>query len=127
MARQGQAGRRGEHRSVRKPNPYLAPAIGGGALVALIVGFFIALAAVRGSGDCWSNCDPDVDTVVNVAPLGIWVVAVGLSWATLCLYLWAQLYRSQADWRGQVDAALVALLVTAPLVAIVVVLLENSG
>ena len=123
MARQGQTGRSGEHRSVRKSHHYLAPAIGGGALVALIVGFFVAVAAVRGSGDCWSNCDPDVDALYNGAPLGIWAIAAGLSWATFCLYLWAQLYRSQAVWRDQVEAALVALVVTAPLVAIVAGLL----
>jgi hypothetical protein len=102
-------------------------AIAWGMVVALLIGFFVAVAAVKGSGDCWSNCDSDVDTVYNVAPLGIWAAGVGLSWAALCLYLWAQLYRSQAGWGEQVKAALVALVATAPLVAVVAGLLQASG
>ncbi len=102
-------------------------AIAGGIVVALIIGFFVAVAAVRRSGDCWQNCDPDVDTLINVATLGIWAGAVGLSWAALCVYLWVRLYRSQADWGKQVQEALIALVMTAPLVAIGAGLLEASG
>jgi len=91
-------------------------AFGWGVAVALLLGLFVAVWGVGQTGDCWSNCDPDEDTLMSLWPLAVWAAALGVSWACACAYMWAR-SMCGTDSRGrQLVSALTASTMTLPLV-----------
>ena len=91
-------------------------AFGCGVAVALFLGLFVAVWGVGQTGDCWSNCVADEDTVMSPWPLAVWAAALGASWMCACAYVWARsLCRTDSRGRRWVSAA-TASTMTVPLV-----------